>query len=272
MTQMSDADGLRVIQETAVKAAGGDNRIVKLPGEPPGVYGVLTEDGSIEKRFATRKPRQHRLLSISEVAGAIEHYSSIVEGANTPIVWYSPEMVKVVINDASTLPLVDCLFVPLTQFHTDQWTRICGLHENQFGQKSFINLLRHELWDCIGESGAALVKQVRALDWSRSDHTRSQMEKGRASYGKDIEAEVRSQHGGDLPDDLTLSVRIYSDPALQVRRSIRCAIEADPVSQTFTLIPYAGEIERALDDEMTTISGILEADLECPILYGEAAD
>lgn len=270
MTQISDADGLRLIQDTAVKAAGGANRIVNLPGEPTGVYGVLDDSGHVERVLATRKPRQHRLLSVSEVAGAIEHYSGLVEGANIPIVWYSPQVVKVIVDDSTTKPFVDCLIVPLAEFHTDQWTRICGLHEDQFGQKSFINLLRHELWDCVGEAGQALVKQVRALDWSRSDHTRSQMEKGRASYGKDIEAEVRSQHGGELPDDLTLSVRIYSDPALSVRRTVRCALEADPVSQTFTIIPYAGEIESALDDEMSHIHNILEGSLECPILYGSA--
>ena len=267
---MIDANSLELIQETAVKAAGGANRIVQLPGEPPGTYGILTEDGKIERRFAKRKPRQVRLLSISEVAGAIEHFNGLASGVAVPIVWYSPGSVKVVVNDASDYPFADSIMVPLAEFHTDQWERICRLDQNQFTQKQFIQLLRQELWDCVGEAGAALVKQVRALDWSRSDHTRSQMEKGRASYGKDIEAEVRSQHGGELPDDLTLSVRIYSDPALTARRSVRCALEADPVSQTFTMVPYAGEIENALDDEMAHIHNVLEGSVECPILYGAA--
>lgn len=268
---MTDTDSLRLIQETAVKAAGGGNRIVSLPGEPPGVYGVLNEDGEIEKRVATRKPRSHRILSLGEIRGAIEHYAKLNEEI-VPIVWYSPELIRVVLDDASGSPLLDSINLALKERKTEAWDLVqSGLTDISYSQKEFIKLLRNNLWDCIGEAGAMLIKQVRALDWSMGSNTQSTIDKSRSSYGTDIESEVRSKHG-EFPDDVFLSVRLYDDPLLTMRRTIRCAFEADPVSRAFSLTPYAGEMEKALSDEMEHIGEILEGELDCTVLYGTSSD
>lgn len=268
---MNDADSLRLIQDTAVKAKGGDVRIVSLPGEPPGVYGVLNEDGEIERRMATRKPRSHRILSLGEIRGAIDHYAKLNEDI-VPIVWYSPELIRVVLDDASGSPLLDSINLALEERETEAWGIVQNhLADTDYGQKDFIKLLRNYLWDCIGEAGTTLIKQVRALDWSMGSNTQSTIDKSRSSYGTDIESEVRSKHG-EFPDDLFLSVRLYDDPLLTVRRTIRCAFEADPVSRAFSLRPYAGETEKALSDEMEHIGNILEGDLDCTVLYGKSSD
>src|SRR5574338_1001491 len=108
MNPTSDADALRLIQDTAVKAAGGASRIVSLPGEPAGVYGVLKSDGTIEKRFATKKARTHYLLSIGEISSALEHYKALsVDRVMSPVVWYHEEMVRVVLDDGTVLPFGD---------------------------------------------------------------------------------------------------------------------------------------------------------------------
>jgi sRNA-binding carbon storage regulator CsrA len=81
---------------------------------------------------------------------------------------------------------------------------------------------------------------------------------GRSSYGTDVKGEISSVND-DLERyrQLTLNVRLYDDPALQVRRPIRVFLDDDPLARNFQLIPVAGEIKRAVDAEQLYVHGLL---------------
>lgn len=63
----------------------------------------------------------------------------------------------------------------------------------------------------------------------------------------------------EIPDEVLLDVKIYKDPALLTRRTIVCTLETDPQQGKLALIPFAGELETAMDKEMLDLGELLRA-------------
>lgn len=265
------AEALKTIQESAVKAAGATGKaqvVHPLAAEPRSVYGLVKADGSFQRLVSEPPPRAHRLGSLREVPGFVEHCR---DGLGTaPAVWYSTDGVTVVIDDRPTSQRDSIASLRFTE--TDAFDFLANRAKGTIlNQKSLLQLVRRTLWDCFPDEQfrEGLIRCLRSLTFVNATSGHGEIETGRASYGRDVKGQTESV-GGDLRnyERIALSVRLFADPSLTVRRTIRCLIEDDPIEHTFQLVPLAGEIERARDEEAEHISEVLLSDIECPVFHG----
>jgi hypothetical protein len=258
---------LEEIQKTAVAASGAKDKLqlVPVPGSKIGEFAAVKPNGEFEMMTPEQRPpdRRHKLLSIEELSAYIEYAKGTLQA--TPVVYYSPDGIAVVLNDGTESLRADTATIELkpTKAHTtlkqsaDKWLQ----------QKDFIRLLRISLADCLGEDGAQLVKVLRLVNFKGGSSGFGKVEHGRESMGKDIEDEVTSD-AGPIPEQVTLLVRLYEDRGLQTRFPVRCAVEINSREALFNLSPLAGSIEAAVDEQMSAIGSLIDQATDCPVFYG----
>ncbi len=267
MTATRDRDALELIQETAQKAAGaaGKVQILDLPKEPKHVYGVVEADGKLHRIEAAPHPRQHKLLSVHQVGDFVAEITQRL--TVKPTVWYSPAAVAIVLDDTVDLNTAGVASCPLV--YTPQFVLLRKLETmTSLAQKPFVRMLRKDLFDCL-ESDVAqqLLRSVRSLNFKEAMSGHARIDQGRESLGREIEAEVTSTIG-PLPEYVTLDVRVFTDPALILRRPVKCALEVDAGEQWLALTPMPLELDNALQSEMEHLEGMLEQATDVPVIYG----
>ncbi|TXH46017.1 MAG: hypothetical protein E6Q97_30425 [Desulfurellales bacterium] len=259
-------DSIQLVQQSAVEAAGARNKIeiVKLPGEPDYVYGVVKATGELERREAAAAPRKHQLLGVDQVGVFVEDMENRLECQ--PTVWYAPSGVRVVLDDHKDLNRYGGAVVPLV--FTPQWTRLKELEKGiKLGQKEFVRLLKNHLVDCMTDDLEKLLRSVRTLNFSSNRSGSGTINQGRESLGLSIEAEIASTVG-PIPETVALQVRVYTDPSLILRRQILCSMEADASDNTLCLTPLPLQLDNALQDEMEHLHRMLEGAVKVPVFYG----
>jgi len=263
---MDLSESIQLIQDTAVKAAGAKGKVdlVKLPGEPDYVYGVVDANGRMERVEAAAPPRKHVLHSVDQVGDFVSRMADRLSCEST--IWYSPIGVAIVLNDSPALNKEGTGYVPLK--HTPQFLKLRELEKGvKLSQKEFIRLLKNHLADCMTEEIEQLLRSVRSLNFSMKSANEGRYAQGRESLGLSIEQEIASTVG-PIPETVTLQVRIYTDPSLILRRPVRCAMEADASDNTLCLMPLPMELDNALQSEMEHLESMLEAGTEVPVFYG----
>lgn len=261
---------IEAIQNLAVQAAGVEKSaaVIKLPDEPAGTYGLLipNDDGGVafQKVFADPPPRKHALLSVDQVGEFVTDVEERI--ACLPVVWYGPTAVIVVMNDQREANRVGRATVQLVP--TPQFAKLRELEKGvKFGQKQFVRLLRCELADCMNDGLAPLLRAVKTLNFSAGVKGSGRIDHGQESLGREIEASVTST-AGPIPDEVVLSVRIYNDPVMKVRRPVKCMIEVDAAENTLCLQPLPGQLDDAIQAEMEHLGTLLHSVVKRPVFFG----
>ena len=259
-----EKDTLELLQATAVAAADAKGKASVLT-LPPGSkeYAIIKGSGDIELHELPPRERKHRLYSVQEVPAFVNEIQARLAG-NLVTVWYSQEAVTVLIDDGPDSVRTDCARVELLL--TKEMKCLRAVAEKWLSQRELIRLLRIDLADSIGAWGAELVCVLRSIDYGESVGGKGKVEHGRESMGREIENEVRSELGA-IPETITLSVRLYEDPALRRRFDIRCALELNPRDGLFQLVALPGQISDALEAQMESIGSLL-GECVCPVYYG----
>lgn len=259
------ADALKLIQSTAQQAASaaGQLSVIELPKEPDR-YAIVSADGSFEIRDAAPPPRAHVLGSLDQVDDFVASVSERF-GA-TPTVWYDGDGIVVVIHDTEASQRRDAAKLKFRP--TSTWTELCHHAEEWLPQKEFVRFLRITLADAATDSSRQLLRVCRVIGFSNSAGVASTVEHGRQSLGRDIEQQVKSEVG-DLPEEITLNVRIFDDPSLTRRFAIRCAVDVEPRNATFNLCPLPGALGDAVDEQLDLIGRELTDSVECPVFRGK---
>lgn len=247
--------------------------IIKLPDEPPGVYGVIYPDGTLERNYADPPPRNHQLLSVDQIPGIVEAFSAyeVSNGAGElrkqhPTVWLSPTSVIVLEDDHAESLRLSKAVCPLKWTPEFAFLKSCSERDNELSQKEFIRKLRILLADALGEQLDSVVKVMRDIKFGSRSEGAGSVQRGKESYGKSIEAQVYSEVG-QIPEELVLSVRVFDDPALKVRYPLRVALEIDTAANTFSLLPSQQAITNLLDEALGGIRDLL-GKIDCPVYYG----
>lgn len=266
----TDVETLELIQRTAqeAKGAAGKVQLIDLAtyGEPKGTYATVTSDGAFERHTAAPTSRKHVLGTLAEVGPATERAAA---NKWAPSTWYDESAVVVLLDDSPASLRRDRAAYELG--HTEEFAAFLDAQEKTFDQKHLLQLIRRELWKAIPEETRdELVAVLRNLSYTNSTTGHGSTGPGRASYGSDIEGEIKS-NAGDLKkfERLTLSFRIFDDPALTIRRRIQCLLEDNPLERSFQLVALGGEIQAALDDELAHIGELLQDTCEGPVIYGK---
>jgi hypothetical protein len=260
-----DLDILRNLQETAVKAAGLESvRIIQLPDEPPGTYGVVKQDGELEVRTVGARPRSHNVVSLDDFTEAVMHYK---EKWFEPAVWYSTAAIVAVLDDKPGSRRLDRITLPLKFTPPFAWFAEKA-ERDWLPQKAFIRKLRIDLGECLTDSSSALLASARIITFKSSEGGFGRVQQGQESLGRDIEEAV-SVDQGPLPDAVTFNVRVFTDAGLTRAHSLGCALDVNAKEVTFNLAPTGDAIQTILDDELTFISNQLEGALtDVPVFGG----
>ncbi|HUX16308.1 MAG TPA: hypothetical protein VMW52_07525 [Phycisphaerae bacterium] len=182
-------------------------------------------------------PRCHQASTLQALIDA----AAFISVPEKTVYWHGPTRVVAVLDDLAdrrdrvVLPLVfSSQFQTLTALDAAP-----GAERQAFGQVDFIRLLRIDL-GCPGEQ----VAPFRRLDWSGAARTAGNIQHGRESLGREIEAAVGQ--ADSLPETLRIVVPIYQTAGEDATQPIDCLIDVDPTRQLFRLIPRPGALAEAL--------------------------
>lgn len=256
---------LQELTEIAQAAVRAESRVavVKLPDEPPGVYGLVDSVGKLIRCEAAPPPRKHTLLSVDQIPDLVERYRTLNQA---PSVWISPEAVVVVLDDTPEKRIDGRAVCQLRKTDELQTLESVGAKESWLNQKQFIRLIRTKLADALGDQLPQLVATLRNIRFSSGTAGRGNLEHGRESLGREIESEVMSEVG-DIPHTLRLDVRVFTDPAIKVRFPVDVALEIEPSNGTFALMPLGDGLQRIIDEQVSALRDLLGG-LDCPVVYG----
>lgn len=251
------SDALKYLADLATKAAAP--QLVNT-GDPRKVGYVA--GGSLVVTETKPLPREHEVSSLEDLAALANRFS---DAGAQPAVWYSEGRVVLVIDDDGHRLET----VTLALAESDRFKALRQLAESKawFDQKDFVRLLRITLAGTLDP--VVLLEKVRKVRFENGVTTTSEKRSQRESLGREITSQATTD-GGDLPDEVTLSVPVYKTAGERRSYGLVCSVEVDPGMGKFRLLPLPDEIERV---EQLAVGSIAERLMEsltaAPAYYGE---
>lgn len=157
--------------------------------------------------------------------------------------------------------------MPLTQ--TNRFEKLINMQggvNSQIAPRNLIRMLRFELSDTGIDH---VIAGLRKLDFTRKSDGRSDIEHGKESLGKSVEAAV--QQADNIPEEFDIEVPIYSNAGLRDLSTVRIkmGIYIDVFEQMIELSPLADEMEKALVTAQRAIGEYLRSKLQAvPVFNG----
>lgn len=271
------AEALRFTAELGEQASGAEGKlaIVPIPNDPGRGFFLVKPNGDYEYEEFNPEPRNHALGTTDQVADYVGRILSYPQGRN-PSVWYDNRCVVVLDDDSTTSRRLDRATVKLTL--TPQFKKlveICGNISTgavpvAMRQREFIKLFQRDLRDCLpADQSTALIKALRAIDFESTTNVGSNIGRGKESMGMSIKEEIKSS-AGPIPEEIMLSVPVYTDSSVHTVNQVRCLIEIDTKQMTFTLEAFAGDIDNAVSNAVAAVGNVLGSLLKdtVPIFCG----
>lgn len=101
---------------------------------------------------------------------------------------------------------------------------------------------------------------ISAIKFEVTQATEAKLQRGDESLGKTLRSVTTSEN--DLPEEVSFTLSVYPDMAeVQTDVTIRCAVFTEPSTGTLSVIPFAGEIQRAIDNAVERIASYIEGSL-----------
>lgn len=253
---------VEAIQKTAREAEINKAHVQLLKGPDPRKM-ILVQGTTHEEIDVPPEHRCHQVFSLTDLVEAVKRQDA-------PVVWHSAEKVVCILDDADRRDRIEFELQA-----SDAWRQLAVLDEQgrAFTQKEFIRLLKTYLG-----ASPATVAVFRALDFQTQIRGAGEVQKGRESLGNSVLSEVKSS-GAELPDDLTVSVPIYSTPGEREPVTVRLLLDYDVTQNPPRIFvqPEPDLLADLLDRHQQDIRERLEeglgtkdetADKEVPIYYG----
>lgn len=268
------------VKSIAELAAAGINAVDRvsikpLVGDPDCRQVITKSDGTYELLELPTSPRNTTLQSIDQVPAYVNH--AMDKWNADPAVYYTNTGAIAVLEESTIRPSRNGrASVKLSE--SKQLKTLRKFSENRDGawipHKAFVLLLRIDFEDCISpEQLDYLVRALGSLEFTDGSRTSSTVARNRESLGREVLSEVKTLNDLDIPEQVVLQVRLFTDPALQSRRQIVCKLETDPVKGQLALLPLANELENAMDKEMSDLGDMLRSSINSrPKLLTDAKD
>lgn len=180
-----------------------------------------------------------------------------------PAVWYNETTVI-----ASLLDSVDDSRETVTfdLEHSAQFRLLTALFKNPpwYGQKEFVRLIRIDLAGSLAPG--TLLDKVRVVKFENGTVTSGKIGRKEESLGRVSSASASSSEG-DIPDEVTLVVPVYVNPGEDEGYAVPCAVDVDPQTCKFQLVPFSGALEHAGQMAIASIADRLRAGLNEGVPY-----
>lgn len=252
---MNLAETVELIQKTAVSASDAKGKIAIVPLDRHTKL-VVKPDGQHETHV---EPPPPRIL----VAGNLAQFGPLLElaanqwGCSKPTVWYDGAGVVAVLDDDKDERRENVVTCRLNQ--SIEWTTLGNRRDQWYSQKDFVRYLRTVLWESLGIDRGDFLKIVRNISGGHHTEGRGQLSHTRESMGRSIEAEIRSETGSEIPDELELQVRVFEDPTIENRFTLKVGLDCSASDLKFNLFPI--NHEEVFDDALDAVHTILLTEL-----------
>lgn len=240
-------EAFELLLGNAVKAAGVS--ITPINGDPTQV--IVSQNGT-HIFHDIENYRTHVVNSLDSMLAAIARY------CERGTVWHCEGSVVAVTDDGQRL---DSITLPLVK--SEQFTALAALKPEGLDQRAMIRLLRHDLANC---TDGTLLPLVRKVEFKSGSTSRADIEKGRESLGRSVDAAVSISQ--DLPDQVTVHVPVYKTHGVNSRVSVVCSLDVNLQTERFVLTPLPGEIQEAIDTAQDTLHAELST-TKTPVFYGK---
>jgi hypothetical protein len=233
-----DAPSLQLMMETGRKLA---DVIIKPPAEPDHVYLIRKPDGTTERHEAVGHPVKRLIYDLETVNQIVSDAAGdALNDGVTPEVWYSLTAIQVLsgpeLRNSAKLLLIKS--EPLDTLIG--WSKT----PSPLTQKDIVRTLRVTFRGCLGRH-PNLVTVLSKVDFKATATINGEVGHGKASLGKQLAGEVTG--AGAIPEFITLQVPMFINPSFRdIAVGIECALDPDPQSGMFRIIPVPGEIENAI--------------------------
>lgn len=207
------------------------------------------------------KPRNNEAADLQTIISLANRFHG-----DTPAVWYGIERVTAILRDGDDN---DRDWVTLRLKHAPQYNLLRSLEKGDkwFEQKLLVRLLRIDLDGA--HDPLELLEKVRGMKFESGSVTTGKVKRQDESLGRSISGSVTSDEG-ELPEEVTMNIAIYSNPGEDTRYPVVCAVETDALAAKIQLVPLPGELDRAVQLAMASIATRLGANLTegIPVYHG----
>lgn len=242
---------LKLIQDTAVKASGAT--VVKVADHAR--RGYVVANGELKEVDVPPPLRDHGLRSVESLVAFAERFSE------KAVIWHNEQQVSVVVDDVdrrdvATLPLVK----------SQAFVCLAALAEAKrpINQRAFIRILRTDLRNAGAEH---VLSAVKRLEFKRTSDGRSNVEHGKESLGRSVEAAVNSAEL--IPESFTATIPVYTTPGADFHKQITCIVEIDAQNEQFVLLPDADDLAQAVHSAQSDLQERIGGELSStPVYYG----
>lgn len=156
-------------------------------------------------------------------------------GGAAASIWHDRGRVVALLNDDDRRETVRLELVVSDQFKSLQKLPAT------FDQRSLVLFLKRNL---AGAVDASLIAIFRQIDFSKHEEGGATVKHGDESLGRSIHAAIANAQV--IPEFLVATVRVYSNPGLQLAVTVKLSVDIDVQRGTFELTPLPDELENAV--------------------------
>jgi len=232
------AEAIEAIRGMAVReGATLEKHFVKPPAdtEPDYVYFQRNLEGLLEKKTAGIGPRAYTLYRVKDFISAVIRLPAAKQA-----VFVGQTGIIAILDEEGDRR--DRVSMPLTM--TNPYLNLvkCQTGGMTKPQDDFIDFLRIDLAGCVMPDVVSLFRQLKFTNNSSGDAT---YETGRQQVSRSVLREIVG-NGKEIPDEIVVKVAVYEELwGDSLQWPVSCAVAIDFDKGKFTLIPLAGQLNKA---------------------------
>lgn len=243
------ADALKYLASLASDAA----KPQPLPLDDPRAF-HYAHAGTLHVFPRPEPPRGHKLGTLDDLLAFAEKHAT----AESRIFFGPGSVVLILDGDDYRIERAE---LPLK--HSAPWLKLVELDAPASGawfeHKPFLRLLRRDLAGTLPPG--VLHDRVKRVSFENGATVTASVSRNKAeSMGREITSKVSGE--GEIPDEVTLEVPVYSTAGETQRFPVRCSVEVDPGRGAFCLAPLPDELDRVQALALESIRARLAS---CPV-------
>ncbi len=239
------ADGVKEIERIAKTAMIVEPKLIAIPQEKPGTYGIVTPGpaGSalkIEQKLAGPAWHNERLDDPAQLKAFITsmHEDRGVAPENG-VVYISGRAIVYIYDFEDRRNHATC---PLIK--SPAWTWLEG-KQPPMDQRTIIRLLRI-VFDGSLPTDSNLVSVLRNVKWKQDGSVDANLQRGKEALGRTILNEAAGIT--NFPEEFTARVNVFEN--YRPRVAVRLALELLPDVMQFEVIPFPNQVHTGMADTL----------------------
>ncbi len=255
-------DGVIEIERLARAAAIVEPKVIALPLEPEGTYGIVTPGPAgaahpIDVRVSGPDWHDETLDDPNQLIAFIQSMGERGVDPAKGAVYIGEAEIVYVYDFEDRRNVATC---PLKV--SEPWTWL-ATPQKPLTQREIIRVLRITFDGCLGRD-SNLLSILRNIRWKEDGNLESNLQRGKEALGRQIMREVTGV--SDFPEEFTLETRVYQNVRQDV--TVRVALEILPDVERFEVIPFPNQIHSGLAETLEWLRSDIAEQTKTPTFIG----